>query len=176
MTTDEVLALAALALFLAVSLWLGLTRGTPRGQGDWVTARPSPVALLDRTTFTRIPLLTPDQRQLYALIDAHLSHRGDGHRALPQAAVAALLQPVPSGRPARDTAARAALAARRLDIAILDPQGHLAAAIALAPPDDITRMALNRAAVPLLFASPGDRDLAARLDTLLDNDAGPQTC
>ena len=176
MTTDEFLALVALALFLAVSLWLGLTRNNPRGPNGVAMAPPSPAALLGHTVFCRRPLHSAEADHSLAQIERHLARRADGHRALPQVALAALLQPLPSGHPARDAAARAALAARRLDIAILDAQGRLAIAIGLGAPDDITRSALDRAAVPLLVTSPADPDLTDRIDALLGPSQSLLTC
>ncbi len=162
MTYAEILAVAALGLFSGVSLWLGLT---DRQRAPALSA--SDDALLLGAGFTRTPLLTHDQGQLYLAIASHLDARDDGHRALPQAPLDVLLAPCASSDPARDDAARWAIAGRRVDIGILDAGGRLVAAAALAPPDDFTRAALRQAGIPLVVMEATDPRLPGALGRAL---------
>jgi len=166
MTPAEILAIAALGLFAGVSLWLGLTD------------RPSTPALsapdgapLDGADFTRTPLMTPEQARLYLAVARHLDVRDDGHRALPQAPLDALLAPRAAGHPAREDAVREAITGLRVDIGILDAGGRLVAAAALAPPDDITCAALRRAGIPLVLLGATDPRLPGALTLSLDGTA-----
>lgn len=157
MTSAELLAMAALGLFAGVSLWLGLTE--PSHPDD----APAPAPDLIRT-----PLLTPEQDRLYQTLARALAVRGDGLRALPQAPLDALLAPRASGHAGRDSAARRAIARRRVDVGILGPDGRLVAAAALAPPDAITCAALAQAGIPLIVRAAQDPGLAAALARALN--------
>jgi hypothetical protein len=167
MTPAETLALAALALFLAVSLWLGLTQ--PRPRPPRVPLPQAATGFLQAAAFRPQPVLSPCDQALLTAVEAQLRAQATDHRIAVHLALAAAVRPASTGNPATDSAVAAAIASRRIDIAILDPAGRVAAALTRPAPDPITLAVLRKAGIPVITAdrnTPPDR-LAARIATAL---------
>jgi hypothetical protein len=160
MFSDVSLALAALALFVAVCLWCGLSDDRRIPRPDLAPSAPPPIP--SHRTFTPRALVSHDDAQSLALVKDALARVAPELYAQPQVPLAAIVT-LPPGT---DRAQAAAIATRRVEIAILDHRHFPRAVITRAPADPVTALALARAGIPLLQADPA-QDLPARLEAIL---------
>lgn len=160
MFSDVSLALAALALFVAVCLWCGLSDDRRAPRPDLAPRAPPPIPA--HRTFAPRALVSHGDARTLAHVEAALASAAPGLHAQPQVPLAAIV----TLSPGTDLAPAAAIATRRVEIAILDDRHFPRAVITRTPADPVTALALARAGIPLLQADPAE-DLPARLASLL---------
>ena len=131
-------------------------------------------------TFETTRLLNAEEARLLPILEAATRDFGAGHRLMAQTSLGEILRPCEaSGNRGQREAASASIKSKRLDFAIFDRFGHLAAAIeyhgtghAQSPAllrDAVAREAVQRAGIPYLEVTPDFdvADLRAHLKAIL---------
>jgi len=110
--------------------------------------------------FETVPILNEEEARLLPVLEGATKEFGDGHRLMAHSSLGEVLRPNTSGPMTDIQAAHASILSRRLDFAIFDQRGHLAAAIEYQGSahdyssafdyDAIKQEALRKAGIPCL--------------------------